>query len=442
MLIVNASIVAADGIRRDGSVRIAGTDISEVHFGEPLSPRPGEEVFDARGGLLLPGLIDTHVHFREPGLEEKGSIATESRAALLGGVSSFVDMPNTKPATLTPEALDDKYRRAAASSVANYGFFLGASEDTPAILDSIPRRRLAGVKLFLGTTTGAVASPSPKTLDRIFAMCAERKVVVMVHSEDDAIISTNAEAAIARYGSRELVPIDEHAAIRSREACLRSTGRAVELALRHGTRLHIAHVSTADEVSEFLQPGAVEGKQITAETSPMYMDPELWSQPSWRTKINPAVKTGEDAEALRKAVADGRIDTIGTDHAPHLRGHKAGGALTAASGAPSIQFALPVMLEYLAPEVVVRAMAANPAALFGIDLRGSIKSGVKADLTLVQSLGQLIHDDKVATPAGWTPFHRRQVGNSVTDVWVNGVHCLRSGALAAAGAAEELVFGC
>lgn len=454
MLIINAAIVYSAGNRTPGDadnanlpqgcVRIEGDRIAAVGTADSIDIQDGEDVFDACGGLLFPGLIDTHVHFREPGLEEKGSIATESRAALLGGVTSFVDMPNTRPATLTAEALADKYRRGASSARANYGFFLGASEATPEILDTIPRHRLAGVKLFLGTTTGAVASPSAATLDRIFRMCAERRIVVMVHAEDDAVIAANAAAAIARYGAKESVPVETHAAIRSREACLRATAKAVELATRLSTRLHIAHVSTADEVREFLGAGPVESKLITAETTPMYLDPVLWSTPGWRTKINPAIKTGADAETLRKALADGLIDTIGTDHAPHLAAQKQGGALTAASGAPSIQFALPVMLEYLEPQTIARAMAASPATLFGIEGRGVIAPGAKADLTLISTDTEphTITDADVATPAGWTPFAGRSVRHRISGVWVNGRQCVRGGLAAdAPGAAEELVFG-
>lgn len=444
MLIVNASIVTPSGISASSRIRIAADRIEAVGDSQSLVALPDEAVFDARNGILLPGLIDTHVHFREPGLEEKGNIATESRAALLGGITSFVDMPNTRPATLTAEALNDKYRRGASSARANYGFFLGASEATPELLDAIPRNRLAGIKLFLGTTTGAVASPSPASLDRIFRMCAERGIVIMVHAEDDAIISAKAAAAVARYGSKEAVPVELHQSIRSREACMKATAKAVELATRFGTRLHIAHVSTADEVREFLTAGSIGSKLITAETTPMYLDPLLWSTPGWRTKINPSVKTDDDAQALRKALNDGLIDTIGTDHAPHLAQHKQGGALTAASGAPSIQFALPVMLEYLEPQTIARAMAANPAALLGIRHRGTITPGAKADLTLVETLAKphTITDADVATPAGWTPFAGREVSHRVSHVWINGEMCVQRGVLAeGSAAAEELVFG-
>lgn len=376
-------------------------------------------IIDGGGAVAIPGLLDTHVHFREPGLTDKGCIATESAAAVAGGVTAFIDMPNTKPATLTPEALEHKYALAAASSRADYGFFLGACEATPELLDRIPRALLPGVKLFMGTTTGAVATPSDAALDRLFRVCAERDLPIVVHAEDDALIAANAAAAAVRYGSREAVPVSEHAAIRSRQACLKATSRAVELAHRFGTRLHIAHVSTREEVEEFLTPGPVEGKTVTAETTPMYLDPEFGRTPTtWRTKINPAVKTEADAAVLREAVFDGRIDTIGTDHAPHLRTHKQGGEFTAASGAPSLQFALPVMLGYLPLDAIVRCMCANPAAIFAVQRPVRLAVGARTQVVLIDKLTEpkIIADADVLTPAAWTPFAGRCVDYAVRTV--------------------------
>lgn len=363
------------------------------------------------GRIEIPGLIDTHVHFREPGLTAKGSIASESRAALAGGIASFIDMPNTVPPTLTPEALEAKYELAARASQANYGFFPGASEDTPKLLDAIPENRLPGVKLFMGTTTGAVATPSAAALDTIFRMCAERGLPIVVHAEDDAIIAAETAAAIQRHGGdRQSVPVSEHRYIRSRQACLSATARAVELAHRFGTHLHIAHVSTREEL-QFLSAGPAVSKLITAETTPLYLDPEFGRRTTtWRTKVNPAIKTADDAEALRDALMNQVIDTIGSDHAPHLPAHKQGGEFTAASGAPSIQFAVPVLLEYLPLDVIMRAMHTNPAIIFGID------TAALPGRTIVQRLDRphTITDADVLTPAGWTPFAGRTVHYTAT----------------------------
>ncbi len=442
-LIVNASIVRPHCIEQNRWIAIVSDRIAASGTMDQDMP-PAGSITDAHDGLIFPGLIDSHVHFREPGAEHKGNIATESRAAIAGGITSFIDMPNTNPPTLTSDTLADKYLRAAARSAANYGFFLAASDSTPQIIGGIPRHRLPGIKLFYGTTTGAVAAPSPKTIEEIFRICADMRLPVMVHAEDDSIIASQAKKAVMKYGSREAVPVSEHHIIRSREACLRATARIVNLAMRFGTRLHIAHVSTADEIREFLSPGPIESKTITAETTPLYLDPFI-SDPqarTWRHKVNPAVKTEEDAQALRQALADTRIDTIATDHAPHLRQEKQGGALSAASGAPSAQFALTVLMEYLRPETIVTAMAKNPARLFGIGGRGTLEPGAYADIVLISPTPEhIISDADVITPAGWTPFDGRTVHNSVTSVWINGRHVYgSSGSTTQHSAPQELTF--
>lgn len=433
-LITNAIAVNGNDCAAHFFIAIDGGRIAAAAPMDSVTALPqARTTVDAAGAMVMPGMVDTHVHFREPGLESKGNIASESRAAILGGVTSYIDMPNTVPPTLTQEALYDKFVRAASSSAANYGFFPGASEHTPQLLESINPKHIPGIKLFMGTTTGAIATPAPALLDRIFRMCAERRLPVVVHAEDDAIIAANAARAAARYGSRGAVPVSEHATIRSREACLRATARAVKLATRTGTRLHIAHVSTADEVREFLQPGDPASKLITAETSPLYIDPLFGNDchKSWRTKVNPAIKTEADARALYDALLEGRIDTIATDHAPHLAAHKQGGEFTAASGAPSLQFALPVLMEYMPASVIVRAMACNPCRIFGIEKRGTLTVGSHADITIIKKNNRprTICDADVCTPAGWTPFDGRSVSHSVDSVWVNGTRVLAGGTL-------------
>lgn len=417
MLITNALLVDAAGTR-NGWLRTDGKVITAVGTGDNPQPQPGEEHVDAREAMLMPGLVDTHVHFREPGLEEKGTIASESRAARLGGMAMVFDMPNTKPATTTAVALVDKLARGRATSEVHYRAFYGATPACLADLRSLDASVPAGVKIFLGTSTGAMHCPDEAELLDIMRYCADAGLTVMVHAEDDAMIAANAAAAVERYGSREAVPVSEHSLIRSREACLAATSRAIDLALRTGVHLHVAHVSTADELSLF-QLGPVEGKQITAETTPLYLDPVL-SVPSCRTnrhKVNPAIKTEADAEALREALANGRIDTLGTDHAPHLLSQKEGGALTAASGAPSVQFALVRMLQYLEPQLIVQKMAQAPFTIFGMGRYGLLEPGMPAWLILVEKTEPYtITDSMVVSPCGWTPFEGLQVSHRIVPL--------------------------
>lgn len=406
LLISGVRAVLPDRIIDNAYLAVADGKIAAIGSMADQLPTADKHT-DANGALLFPGLIDTHVHFREPGLEHKATIASESRAALAGGITAYVEMPNTKPPTVGATEIDDKRSRAAISSAVDYAFFPAASPQTPELLRSYPLDRIPGIKLFLGTTTGAMAAPAPALMEEIFRMCHDLNLPIMVHAEDDAIIAANTAAAITQYGSREAVPVDKHYLIRSREACLSATAHAVELAHRFGTRLHIAHISTADEVREFLSAGSPEGKLVTAETTPLYLDPFI-AKPENRTcrhKINPAIKTDADAEVLRQALIDGRIDTLGTDHAPHQLAEKQGGALTAASGAPSVQFALPILLNVLSPETIARTMALNPALIFGLRDRGTLTPDMRADFSLVEHTEPYeITDAMVISPCGWTPF--------------------------------------
>lgn len=446
-LIYNARIVGAPSLPplTSGWVLVEDDRIAALGAGEPAdSLRIGTDTMDAAGAMLLPGLIDSHVHFREPGLTHKGTIASESAAAVLGGVTSFIEMPNTVPATTDEAAFADKLERAKGTSAANYGFMLGAADGVMTALGDIDRQLgadlLPAVKLFMGTTTGGMAMPRPDQLDQMLSYCADSGIPVVVHAEDNAIIADNTAAAIARYGSAEAVPLSEHSSIRSAEACLSCARQAIDMALSSGARLHLAHVSTAAEAA-LLQGGTPEGKLITAETTPMYLDGEFCDpeKRTWRHKINPAVKS--DAMELRRALADGLIDTIATDHAPHLPSEKGGGALKAASGAPSVQFALPVMLEYLAPETIVEKMAVNPAAIFGVMKRGKIEEGFYADLVLVEKCSRhIIADTDVASPCGWTPFKGHAVYNRVAFVWVNGKIAVANGSLTGTAAGQPLRF--
>lgn len=425
-----------------GWVLIEGNKIADCGDGSPGFGAVSLDTpsVDGNGAMLLPGLIDSHVHFREPGLTHKGNIYSESRAAIAGGVTSFLEMPNTVPATTTAGAFVQKLDIAAATSAANYGFMLGAADGSLKALVELGSLRVPAMKLFMGTTTGGMAMPGDEELKQLLDYCAKWNIPVVVHAEDNDIIARNTADAVARYGSREDVPLSEHSSIRSAEACLSCTRKAIEMAETAGVRLHIAHVSTGAE-TEYLWHNPFAFRRITAETTPMYLDGEFCrpENRTWRHKINPAVKN--EAEALRQALADGRIDTLATDHAPHLREEKQGGALTAASGAPSVQFALPVMLEYLEPELIVQKMAVNPAFIFGIERRGSIVPGNYADLVLVKKCEPYtITDADVISPCGWTPFAGRTVSHRVTDVWVNGVRTLENGNFTGRFGAEALVF--
>lgn len=413
MIIYNACLIDAEG-RRHGWVRTDGHTIVATGTGTPDLSSDSEAI-DARGGYLCAGLIDSHVHFREPGLTHKATIAGESRAALAGGITTVYDMPNTVPATTTVEALRAKTVLGRATAATHYRAFFGA---TPGCMGELKKLRpgdTPGIKIFLGTSTGAMGAPTGSELEDVLRWCADNGLPAVVHAEDNDLIAANAAAEIARYGSREAVPVSRHHIIRSAEACLRSAAAAVELAHRTGAHVHIAHISTAAEARELLQPGSTAGKLVTAETTPMYLDPWL-ADPENRSclhKINPAIKTEADAAELRAAVADGRIDTLATDHAPHLLGEKQGGALTAASGAPSLQFAVAMMLEYLPAELIIEKMTSGVAAVFGLGRYGRLEAGSPADLTLVSSSEpHIITDGNVLSSCGWTPFAGRTISHS------------------------------
>lgn len=375
-------------------------------------------VCDGEGGALIPGLIDTHVHFREPGLTHKGCIASESLKALHGGVTSFIDMPNCRPATTDIERWQWKMQRAAVTSHINYAFYLGATADNIDQLAAADYSRVAGVKLFLGSSTGNMLLDDEAKLRRLLT---QTSALIAVHAESEELIAQGRAWALSRFEGRN-VPIPMHSAIRSRRACVEGTRRIVTLARRYGARVHICHVSTAQELDMFT-PGDAADKLITAETSANYLTYTCLDYPRLGSaiKCNPALKLPGDRDALRRAVADGRIDTIGSDHAPHTPADKVGDALTAASGIGSIERELPMLLElvkggYLTLPQVVRSACHNPATIFRIDRRGFLRPGYHADLVLVGK-------DQTAP----------------TGVWVNGKLALRDG-MEARHASQPLVF--
>lgn len=379
------------------------------------------EVVDAHGDMLVPGAIDEHVHFREPGLTHKADMATESHAAAAGGVTSFIDMPNTNPQTVTVAEVDHKIAIASESATANFGFFIGATNSNFDELIDADYTRIAGVKLFLGSSTGNMLVDNPDALSHIFNSV---KALIAVHAEHEATIAANRQHLINIYGDD--LPVGMHPAIRDRLACLTSSQAAVALARRTGARLHLLHISTADEL-RLLKSGDIGEKLITAETCPQYLtfSDSDYVRLGARIKCNPAIKAIDDRDALRQAVADGLIDCIATDHAPHLIDEKCGNALTAVSGMPMIQFSLPVMMSLAAkgvmtPERVVETMAHNPARLFGIDRRGFIRPGYYADLVLLHRNSHTVTDSDVISRCGWTPLAGMELDYTVKSTWLNG----------------------
>ena len=405
--------------------------LASIAEGQPI------ERHDGRGRLALPGAIDVHVHFRDPGLTHKGDFATESRAAIAGGVTSVVDMPNTVPQTTSAEDLAAKNEIAAAKSVANYGFFIGATADNIDRLADIDPATIAGVKLFMGSSTGGMLVSDPTALERLFAVV---RLPISIHAEDEAVIARCRAEATERYGDE--VPVAAHTDIRPVEACVAATRRAIDLAERHHAHAHIAHLTTGDEV-DMIVAARRRGVNVTCEVSPHHL---LWCSADYaakgsRIKMNPSVKSAADRDRLRQAVTAGDIDIIATDHAPHLWAEKQGTALTAASGAPMVQFSLPAMLDLFGAATVCRMMCEAPARLFGIDRRGSLAPGNYADIVLIdRAAPRTITDADVISRCGWTPMDGVTMRHRVAETWVNGQLVYSDGTFADHSAAMPLRF--
>ena len=439
----NARIVNL-GREYTGYVAIDGEFIHAM--GDGAAPEAllaaSQEVIDAAGMLLIPGCIDDHVHFREPGLTHKADIASESRAAVAGGVTSYMDMPNTKPLTITAEALEEKFDIAARSSVANYSFFIGATNDNIDTLLSIDNKRVAGVKLFLGSSTGNMLVDESDVLHRLFREC---RTLISVHSEDEAIIRSRRAFYTGRFG--EDLSVFYHPLIRSAEACYVCTERAVELARRYGTRLHVAHISTARELELFWAEPLLD-KRITAEACVhhLWFTDNDYASLGTRIKCNPAIKTTADRNALRDAVNNGAIDLIATDHAPHLLSEKQGGALTAASGSPYVQFSLIMMLELVRQGVfstvtVVEKMCHAPAMLYNIDRRGILRPGYYADIVLIDTnTRHTVTKEDVLSKCGWSPLEGTTFHSRVVKTFVNGKCIYSDGVVADNLASHPLKF--
>ncbi|WP_374502673.1 dihydroorotase [Zoogloea sp.] len=437
ILIRNARLVN-EGRIVDGDLLIADGRIDRIASSITLA---AEIEIDAAGAWLLPGMIDDQVHFREPGLTHKGCIASESAAAVAGGITSFMDMPNTRPPTLDMAAVDAKRSLAAAGSHANYAFHLGVSTHNLDAVAAADPTRIAGIKVFMGASTGDMLVDDPAVLERLFA-CAP--TLLLAHCEDTPTILANEAAWRARWGDD--IPFDAHPLIRSAEACYRSSSLAVGLARRHGTRLHVLHLSTARELALF-DDGPLAGKQITAEACLHHL---LFDDSGYATlgsllKCNPAVKTRQDRDALRAAVVSGRIDVIGTDHAPHTRAEKAAPYATAPSGLPLVQHALPALMELVHDGVLdrptlVRRCSHAVADLFQIRDRGYLREGYWADLVLVADQDHAVDADPILGRCGWTPFAGRHFRSRVLTTLVSGQIAWQDGRLNPACRGEALQF--
>ena len=400
--LIKGGTLVNEGRLFDGSIVVEDSRIAQIIEGNHTPDTSYDEVIDASGCFVLPGIIDDHVHFREPGLTAKADIDTESRAAAAGGVTTYFDMPNTVPQTTTLEALEEKYALGAEKSHVNYAFFFGATNDNVTLFSQLDKRRVPGIKLFMGSSTGNMLVDRQEALDQIFASA---DMPIMVHCEDTGIINHNMAAAKEKYGDDPNVT--HHPEIRSAEACYESTKLAVALAKKHHARLHVAHLSTARELELF-----GDDPYITAEAtvSHLFFCDRDYSLLGTRIKCNPAIKSERDREALREALNDGRISVIGTDHAPHLLSQKEGGCAKAASGMPMVQFSLVTMLELvdqgvLSLERLVELMSHHPATLFGVRHRGFLREGYQADIVLVRpNTGWTVTKELILSKCGWSPM--------------------------------------
>jgi dihydroorotase len=440
-LIKNARIVN-EGIVFEGDVLIENEKIRQI--AENISAKSSDcIIIDAEGSFLIPGVIDDQVHFREPGLTHKGDIASESKAAVAGGITSFIEQPNTVPNAVTQELLEEKYQIASKTSHANYSFMMGGTNDNlEEILKTNPKN-VAGLKLFLGSSTGDMLVDSSASLEKIFS---NTKLLIAVHSEDETIVKNNLAKYKEIYGDD--IPVEKHPEIRSVAACYESTVRVIELAKKTGARLHVFHISTAKELDLFTNKIPLEKKQITAEVCIHH----LWfTDADYETKgslikWNPAVKSQEDKDALWKALLDDRIDVIATDHAPHTLEEKSNPYTTCPSGGPLVQHALVAMMESyskgkISIEKIVEKMCHNPAKIFKIENRGFIKEGYFADLVLVNpQMPWNVKKENIIAKCGWSPFEGINFKSRVTHTFVNGKLAYANGKVKDIIAGQRLTF--
>ena len=422
-LIVNARLVN-EGREFDGDLRFANGRIT--HVGSQLTAQPGDQVIEAGGRWLLPGMVDDQVHFREPGLTHKGDIATESAAAAAGGLTTFMDMPNTNPPTLNATALQAKYDAAAGRAWSNYGFYLGASNDNLEAVRTLDPKTAPGIKVFMGASTGNMLVDNPDTLDSIFR---EAPTPIITHCEDTPTINANLALFKVKYGDD--IPVEFHPDIRSREACIKSTQLALSLARKHGTQLHVLHISTADELTLFKAGPLIDAagvrKRITAETCIHFLrfDRSDYARLGNLIKCNPAIKEASDREALIRALCDDVIDILATDHAPHTLEEKAKGYEQAPGGLPLVQYALVAALELVHEKKtsvaqIVQKLSHAPAQLFDVKERGFLREGYWADLVLIDKEPFTVKREDVLSKCGWSPFEGTTFNHRIAATWVNG----------------------
>lgn len=441
ILIKNATIVSdgrsfvADLLTKDGIIDRIDT--------RGISSEKADQVIDAEGLHLLPGVIDDQVHFREPGFTHKADIMSESRAAVAGGVTTFMEMPNTNPQAVTIEELEKKYAIAAQCSPSNYSFFLGATNSNIEEVKKANIKNICGVKIFMGSSTGNMLVDNEKALENIFQ---HSPMLIATHCEDEAMIRANSQKALETYGQN--VPFEQHPIIRSREACIKSSKTAIELAERFQSRLHILHISTEEETHLFRNDIPLQDKKITAEVCVhhMWFEDQDYASLGSKIKCNPAIKTTKDREALLAALLDNRLDIIATDHAPHTIEEKNNTYFDAPSGLPLIQHSLPAMLEFvkkgkLSLEFMVEKMSHTPAICFQISNRGYLREGFAADMVLVDlNKETLVDKSNIEYKCGWSPFEGHTFPSSVVETFVNGISVYKNQVISNNPAGQRLTF--
>ena len=442
ILLKNATIVN-EGKTFQSDLLIKDELIASIGISDLMDIPKGTKIIDATGLLLIPGVIDDQVHFRDPGLTYKGDIYTESRAAVAGGVTSFMDMPNTSPQTVTIDLLNKKYLSASENSFANYSFYLGATNNNLDEVLKVDHSAVCGIKLFMGSSTGNMLVDNETALKELFA---KTSLPIAAHCEDESIIRKNSEIYRKKYG--ENIPVKMHPQIRSREACFRSSSRAVNLAKEYNTRLHILHLSTADELKLFSNDLALNQKRITAEVCihHLWFDESSYSELGTLIKWNPAIKTRFDRDALINGVNNNLIDIIATDHAPHTLAEKGNSYFKAPSGGPLVQHSLVAMLELWHKknfniEKIVEKMCHNPAILFNIRNRGFIREGYKADLCLINpSSPWIVSKENILYKCGWSPFEGTTFRSKVVQTIVNGTIVYDNGVINEQYRGQRLMF--
>lgn len=440
-ILIKSGKIVNEGKQFVADILIKDERIEKI--GSSLNVNEKHEVVDAEGKWVLPGCIDDQVHFREPGLTHKATIYTESRAAVAGGITSFMEMPNTVPNTLTQTLLEDKYALAAKNSIANYSFFMGASNENIEEVLKTNGQNVCGVKVFMGSSTGNMLVDNEQTLDNLFAKVP---LLIATHCEDEATIRANIEKAKAQFG--ENVPMEQHPYIRSEEACYISSSLAVRLAKKHGTRLHVLHISTAKELDLFDASIPLEQKKITAEACihHLWFSEEQYKEKGSFIKWNPAVKTVHDRDAILQGVLDNRVDVIATDHAPHTLEEKAQSYFNAPSGGPLVQHALLAMLEKveegkISIEKVVEKMAHAPASLFRIRERGFLREGYFADIVLVDPSQSLtVTKSNLLYKCGWSPFEGVRFSNKIDTTFVNGTIVYANDTIVESATGKRMLF--